>query len=152
MIYISAGAEIIGASEFSNAQIIELPNKLGPKKVTQKKPAKSAVEEFDAKSESLSRKAKSFQEKNNRKITTFYASNPGDTERVRLAKSWLTSAAVSVNLPQHFSKAILSLASSQFIAFEKFKPNFYHFKSYFASRKFKSASLRGPPGQLRIIS
>ena len=148
VIYVSGGTQITGASEFSNAHIVEISTKHSSKKVISDKIHNANFsEQIIAKKKSTDQKLRLVQEKINKKVQHSYYSSPLESELVKFAKAKLNFTAVTTNTS--LFKYGHSTVQNTFL----FKPHcgqilkqkFYTSLSYLQMGKLRSLSLRGPP-------
>ena len=148
IIYISAGTQITGISQFSNARIIKVATKKASVKVaTVKISAPTISEQIVAKKKSQNQALKSVQEKINKKVKNSYYSSSQDNESLKFAKFKFNFAAVTTTISSFkyspaFVSSTLLLNSDQA---QLLKQKFYTSLSFLQFRKLRSSSLRGPP-------
>lgn len=147
IIYVAPGTKIIGASDFSNARIIEIPKVASVSAKSDNKVSSVPVsKQLTAKHDEIEQKSKIVQAKISKAVKTFYNSSP-KSEWFSLSNSIFNSAAVSTNsASSKFSPiAVLTKINLEILMLFTSDQNFHFSLSFLQLCKFRSSSLRAPP-------
>lgn len=150
LIYVSAGVEIYGSQNISNAKISSLETASSPEKISKKNPKPkyiSIAKQILAKKNVEQRNLKRLQDKISINIIRSIYSSSNDRNLLALAKYKAGSSAIaSTSVNFDFSNAFLQ----DYLILKRFeseikKQKFYTSLSYLQFRNFRSCSLRAPP-------
>lgn len=147
VIYVSSGTKIIGASDFSNARIIEIPKTSTLKKdIIEKVAFVPASKLITAKRDEIDNTLKIVQVKITKAIKSFYNSIP-PSNWFNISK--LNFGSIAVINTVNTNKVSSAIFDGQIIikvfSLSGTKHKFYTSLSYLQLCKFRSSSLRAPP-------
>lgn len=150
IIYVSGNVEITGASQFSNAQISIISEKISPVSPNAVKnlPAKlKAISPIVLKKKENEEVLKVLQQKINRRVATYFSSTSQHDELISLARRINNYCATGTSLFS-FKYALALLSNEETLKFflrpaEKQKDD--TLLSYLQFANYRSSSLRAPP-------